>query len=351
MGITEGKVIAMAKKKKTRARKIVLAVILIILASIICVLGFLWLAPLFEKQAASTNNRADETRSWMSRISDGTPVNTIAIPGTHDSASEFAMLSYFTKCQASSIKTQLEDGFRFLDIRLGNEDDGRVSLWHGFCRCRKGFFPWDQTIYLEDVLSDCYRFLRDNPSETIMFCVKHEHGNDLEQIQKVLNEQISLDPSMWYLSDSLPTLGECRGKLVLLRRYDDVMGLGISSGIDISWPDQGGSPDEMLDAAVEEKAGFTLVIQDRYKYGTEDKWTAFTKGLGKTVGDASANVLSVHYLSTNGTEKFGHPYSHAKVLNRKIISYLSSEFISRWIILDFSDPELAYTIFSANFRD
>ena len=338
-----------AKKKESAAKRLIRSALLLILLAVIVILGYLWLAPAFEAQNVRKNAHADESGAWMSRIPDETPINEITIPGTHDSASEYAMLSYFTKCQASSIKTQLEDGFRFLDIRLGNEDDGRVSLWHGFCRCRKGFFPWDQTIYLEDVLSDCYRFLESNPSEPVVFCVKHEHGDDLEQMQKVLHEQIGQKPEMWYLSDSIPTLGECRGKIILFRRYEDKLNLGESSGIDVAWTDQGGGRAEMLDAVIEEKTGFSLIVQDRYKYGAEEKWTAFTSGLEKTAG-GNDTVLSIHYLSTNGVEKFGHPYSHAKKLNESILSYDSSKFASRWIILDFSDSELAYTIYSVNFR-
>ncbi|MBQ7600423.1 MAG: phosphatidylinositol-specific phospholipase C domain-containing protein [Clostridia bacterium] len=335
--------------KESAGKRILRSLLLLILLAVILLAGFLWLAPVFETQRTGTNAHADVSRSWMSMIPDERPINEITVPGTHDSASRFAMLSYFTKCQASSVRTQLEDGFRFLDIRLGNEDDGRISLWHGFCRCRKGFFPWEQTVYLEDVLGDCYSFLENNPSEAVIFCVKHEHGDDLVRMQKVLHEQIGQRPEMWYLSDSIPTMGECRGKLVLVRRYDDILGLGKEAGLDIAWSDQAGGRAEMLDAAVETKNGFILVIQDRYKYGAEEKWSAFTKGLEKTAGTDNDTVLSIHYLSTNGTEAFGHPYAHAKILNDRILSLDNSKFELRWIVLDFSDSELAYTIYSSNF--
>ena len=144
-------------------------------------------------------------------------------------------------------------------------------------------------------------------------------------------------------------MGECRGKLVLVRRYDDILGLGKEAGLDIAWSDQAGGRAEMLDAAVETKNGFILVIQDRYKYGAEEKWSAFTKGLEKTAGTDNDTVLSIHYLSTNGTEAFGHPYAHAKILNDRILSLDNSKFELRCIVLDFSDSELAYTIYSSNF--
>ena len=252
-------------------KRIISTLLITVIAVMVLVIGFLFVAPLTETHNGTA---VEGSESWMSRIGDDVPISEITLPGTHDSGSEWAMLAFFTKCQSSGIRTQLDEGYRYLDIRLGNEDGSRLSLWHGFCRCRKGFMPWDETLYLEDVLADCYAFLEANPTETVVFCVKQEHGDDLEEMQRILNGKIGERPEMWCLSGSIPALGECRGKIVLLRRYDDVLGLGDDAGIYVGWEDQGGRG-EILDAVTEEKDGFTLVIQDRYKYTADEKWIAF----------------------------------------------------------------------------
>ena len=41
----------------------------------------------------------------------------------------------------------------------------------------------------------------------------------------------------------MPTLGQARGKLVLLRRWEDEAGLGARAGLPLLWEDQKGHAD------------------------------------------------------------------------------------------------------------
>ena len=91
---------------------------------------------------------------WMAALPDDTPLSALVIPGTHDSATQYVQLAYFSKCQALSVGQQLEAGFRYLDIRLGDAEKGGdyPRLMHGFTNCKTGIFGG--TLTLDAVLAD-----------------------------------------------------------------------------------------------------------------------------------------------------------------------------------------------------
>ena len=152
-------------------------------------------------------------------------------------------------------------------------------------------------------------------------------------------------PELWLLTDSLPALGEARGRLVLLRRWEDEAGLGKAAGIPFRWPDQKDREDTSLAAAREPQGGYTLWVQDRFQYDTDEKWAAFTEGL-KTEREAGDVLLS--FLSTNGSGAYGHPWKYARALNEKLEALRRSD-LNGWIVVDFATPQLAQKIYEANF--
>ncbi len=290
---------------------------------------------------------AGGSSDWMSHLSDDTPLSDVILPGTHDSATKFVQLAYFSKCQALSIGKQLEAGYRYLDIRLGADGD-KLKLMHGFTNCTEGGFPWSNALYLDNVLADCYSFLKAHPGETVIFAVKQEHGGEsVLQFERLLDGYISKNEDMWLHTSSVPTVGEARGKLVLMRRYQDEAALGDRAGIPLIWPDQGGHDDVSLAAAAADNGSYTLTVQDRYEYGAEDKWKAFTKGL--TACETGENSVLVNFLSTKGTATYGHPYAFAKQLNAKLLD-LSEDQLHGWVIVDFASAKLAQHIYEVNFR-
>lgn len=310
---------------------------------ILFVLGF-FLLPLTETvDAAPVRGSAD----WMSRLPDELLLSEIILPGTHDSATKYVQLAWFSKCQALSIAEQLNAGCRYLDIRLGDAEKGSnfPRLTHGFTNC-KNSFPGG-TLTLDTVLDDCYAFLKKHPTETVLFAVKHEHGDaSIKAVQRELRELISKREWSWLMTDTIPTLGEARGKLVLLRRWEDEAGLGKAAGIPFNWADQDSRDDTGLAAAREPQGSFTLWVQDRFKYDTDEKWAAFTEGLQTERGEGDV-LLS--FLSTNGSAAYGHPWKYARALNEKLEAMRPSG-INGWVILDFASPKLAAKIFEANFQ-
>ncbi len=200
---------------------------------------------------------------------------------------------------------------------------------------------------LEDVLEDCYNFLSAHPTETVIFAVKQEHGDEsVAEFQRVLDRYIQANIECWYLDSELPSLGEARGKLILLRRYEDEAELGVVAGTPLIWPNQNGYDDPAR--AFSDQGCFvgsqTLAVQDRYEYDEEEKWAAFCA----ETDDPDAVVL--RFLSTKGHMTFGHPYRYAKELNPRLLTLCEGQDISLgWTVIDFGNARLASAIYERNF--
>ncbi len=338
----QDRVIQMKGKKKHKGLKTALGIVGgLLLALVLTFVTLMYVIPAFE---TADRTAVEGSANWMRNLNDNRYISEVVLPGTHDSGTANAQLAFFSKCQALSVGEQLAAGFRYLDIRLGM-DGGKLKLMHGFTNCVENGWPWAGTLYLETVLQQCYDFLKANPSEFVVFAVKKEHGDEsVTDFERALDAVILQNRSYWLLTDTIPTVGEARGKLVLMRRYPDEAGLGKESGIGLNWADQGSRSDTTLHAAFVGNGTYSLWVQDRYKYETEEKWEAFVSGM--QTGQTGPDAVSLHFLSTNGSPKFGHPYRYAAALNKRL---LQSDFTFRgWVILDFASPTLAERIFSNN---
>ena len=332
----------MKKSNNKKGLKAVVAVLIAIPVALITVFAALmYIIPVFETvKKESAAGSAD----WRSRLPDDNLLSETVIPGTHDSASKYADLAFFSKCQALTVAEQLEAGYRYLDIRLAVDGDD-MNLMHGFTACRTGWLPFSPKLKLSALLDDCYRFLDAHPTETIIFAVKQEHGDEtVAEFQRVLNLIIGKNKNYWITGGGIPTVGEARGKLVLLRRYPDEAGLGADSGTGLYWRDQGGRDDVTLNTEDNECDGFTLHVQDRYKYDSDEKWNAFLAGIAKS--QSSAEDVSLNFLSTNGSPSYGHPYKYARDLNSRLLN--EKPELKGWIAVDFADAKMAELIYSAN---
>ena len=333
------------RKKKHVGRRILVCLLALILLAAAAFAGI----PMTETVQAKT---AEGSADWMAELDDGLRLNELVLPGTHDSATQYVQLAFFSKCQALSIGEQLEAGYRYLDIRLGFDDardmkTKELKLMHGFTSCKAGSLPWGEALYLDAVLEQCYAFLKAHPTETVVFAVKQEHGDEsVAEFETWLDGYLKQNEDLWLLTDKLPTLGEARGKLVLLRRYEDEADLGARAGVPLLWPNQNGHEDTTKHTEKTDNGSYRLWVQDRYEYGAEEKWTAFLNGL-KEPG-IEKDDLSIHFLSTKGTLAYGHPYYFAKTLNARLLELPGSE-LRGWIIVDFADADLAAHIWAANF--
>ena len=331
------------KKKRFKAVRLlhilwILPLLLVLTAGVM-----MYVIPAFE---TADRTAVADAADWMAKLDDGRSLGEVVLPGTHDSATQNVQLAYFSKCQALSIGEQLNAGFRYLDIRLA-ADGERMKLMHGFTACTTSGWPWAGTLYLDAVLQQCYDFLQAHPTETVVFAVKQEHGSEsAAAFEGLLNGYVQRNAERWLLTDHIPTVGEARGKLVLMRRYADEADLGAESGIPLLWDNQNGHDDVSKNIVSHDNGSYTLFVQDRYEYDTADKWAAFTAGLA--AGETGPDAVSIHFLSTKGTSTYGHPYKFAKRLNAMLMQ-TGAETLSGWIVTDFASATLAQRIYAANF--
>lgn len=156
--------------------------------------------------------------SWMKNLKDDTPVSGLSIPGTHNAPAYHHALPS-VRCQAVSPREQLDNGVRFFDIRARPLDPSKedIELCHAV-------FPVSLTgrKYFRKLVDDIFAFLEKNPSETVLMTVKREglgHATD-QQLSKVLHDHYASDPARWFTAPRVPYLGEVRGKIVLIRRFN-----------------------------------------------------------------------------------------------------------------------------------
>jgi 1-phosphatidylinositol phosphodiesterase len=182
--------------------------------------------------------------SWMSKLKNEIPLSALSIPGTHNSPTYHTALPS-VRCQAVGVKDQLNNGVRFLDIRVQpeNPDDpskDRLILVHSA-------FPISLTgnKYFRGLVDTLNSFLDANPSETIIISLKREGVGKAtdQQLSNILHDHYATDANRWFIDNRIPTLGEARNKIVLIRRFaldDSLKGENGGKGWAIdaeSWPD------------------------------------------------------------------------------------------------------------------
>ena len=332
------------EKKRFSAKKLLHLIWIVPLLIVLVFLTLMYVVPAFE---TVDGTKVDGSADWMAKLDDGTYLSEVVLPGTHDSATQYVQLAFITRCQALSIGEQLEAGFRYLDIRLAVTDKN-LKLMHGFTNCTTSGWPWAGTLMLDDVLDDCCAFLKAHPTETIVFAVKQEYGSETpEEFEEKLRLRIEENPDAWLLTDRIPTVGEARGKIVLLRHYENASDPVPTLGIPCYWQTQNGHDDVSLNAATHRNGSYTLIVQDRYEYGVQDKQNAFREGQKAT--QTGETFLSIHFLSTKGASAIGHPYGLAKQLNAELLS--STDVLNGWIVVDFGSAKLAERIYRTNFAE
>lgn len=157
--------------------------------------------------------------SWMAKIPDHAPLGALSIPGTHNSPTcHNAPPS--VRCQAVSPTEQLKNGVRFFDVRVQvpepyDPNSDRLNLVHAaFPIALSGNKPF------RGLYNDILQFLKEHPSETLVLSLKREgtgKGTD-EQLSRILKNHYT-NPREWFTEPRLPSLGEVRGRIVLLRRF------------------------------------------------------------------------------------------------------------------------------------
>jgi 1-phosphatidylinositol phosphodiesterase len=219
---------------------------------------------------------------WMASLPDSANLASLTIPGTHDSGAQHEPAAGIAKTQNLTFADQLEAGVRYFDVRCRNFDD-QFLIYHGSI---------DQSQTYDDVLAAMYSFLAAHPKETIIISVKEElaaQGATMT-FEQVFDNYVAQHPERWYLGATVPALGDVRGKLVLLRRFDaDASPLGIAAAPEV-WTDNATFTITDPDA--------TLSVEDNYIVIDDgDKWTAITSLFGEARTNSDPATLYLAYTS------------------------------------------------------
>lgn len=241
------------------------------------------------------------------------------------------------KCQALSIKDQLEAGTRFLDIRVRNHGN-HFLIFHGAVYQHQGF---------GDVYRACIDFLDANPSECILMSLKRDHDdeNPTLPLEARFDAYVSEHPDRWYLGDSIPALGAVRGKIVLMRRFAaertpkgiDLTGIRDNATSDLNNPNA------------------HVMVQDCYDLDSTEvstKWAEIEEWLKKAAADSDERVLYLNFSSAVGGAGLPVPALMASAINPRLASYLNEHTLRKTgiLVMDFMVPTLNEMIIRMNFR-
>lgn len=334
---------------------------------------------------------------WMKYVDDSKYLDELSIPGTHDSGTcsvdnDTEPQSSQVKCQQDYIPTQLLEGIRYFDIRLGKGDDPGID--HGIFYLLKKDGNY---LHLSDVIGYFKTFLNENPSEVLIMLASR--GNDEatdESITTAFAKVMADNPNLFYTSSHVPTLGEVRGKIALLRRFR-LAGNSVSGhtwGLDLTeWDDKIKAHSDsttmclVQDARGFEAAGETgdkepyctkVYAQDKYKLTGTDKLSWVDNALKETTGrtrnkvdvvdddgakvQAQERCWSINYTSCTGLSHGGNPFTSARVVNEHLYKspYINpsgneetkSDYLKHIGIIasDFVDAALARSIYQRNYN-
>ena len=311
---------------------------LLVIALLICLL--LSFSGCYTPSRANVDVGDYNGNDFLSKIEDNTPLSQILLPGTHDSgATRDFFIPATARCQWMSITQQLNAGVRYMDIRL-TRVKGKLDVYHG---------PAYQGISFEDVVSDVLEFLEENPSETLIMCIKEESDAKGENgnFEDMVKYSIDKNADKWFLENRIPTLGEVRGKIVLMRRYWAPSNSTTAIGFDasIGWADN--------TTFTLENGDYALACQDHYQLeNTQEKW----ESISNFFQQMKSTQPNTYYLNNTsgyipGLFDIPNLIKVCKHINVVLLAELrNTKDIKGIIACDHITQEIAKDIISLNFK-
>lgn len=187
------------------------------------------------------NVTVTNTSIWMKAYPDSTKLVHMNLPGTHDSSTwNYSQITQDSllhitnmdgvtpspatiyRCQDLSYFDMLNMGIRVFDIRYSfDATNSSLVVYHSAAL-------QSETALLSDILFGFYQWLDDHPSEALLLSFMHESGTlkydpiDADVELAIYNVLTSPAAQKYFIQtkDELGSLGEARGKITLLRRFD-----------------------------------------------------------------------------------------------------------------------------------
>ena len=277
----------------------------------------------------------------MSVIRDNVLISELTIPGTHNSMA--FKCNCLAQCQNFDLNTQLNMGIRFVDVRCCHSMN-QFELYHG-CFKIHGDFEYD-------VMDVFVKFLHTNPTESIICSLKPENlsrsRNNTRDFSETFLIYVSKYKKYWYLCDEIPTMGEARGKIVLLRRF---FSMSLPLGIDMfAWKDS-----ETF--ALHNHPNVKFFIQDEHRLARNEKFGVVMNFLNYAQSMKQGGVWFLNFASASFWP-FQSPFIISNRINKCLNSYLEclnicqrqqyDKFNLGAIIIDFANQDLVKNIFEIN---
>ncbi|KAM7384394.1 hypothetical protein PAMA_011648 [Pampus argenteus] len=226
--------------------------------------------------------------SWMASIPDDQLLSEVTMPGTHNTMALYGGI--YAECQSWSLGSQLRAGVRFLDIRVRHVK-GNLTLHHGVSY---------QRAHFGQVLEGVVDFLHEYPNETVLMRLREEFsetGDIYGAVVDYIHRYATWDV-LWH-SRLVPTMGEARGKLIILQEF--------------SGPDLGmryGS----LDIADDWKVPTLLHVEQKWQSVYDHLEAAPTGDMGQ-----------IFLTYSSGAGVFAYPRAIAQRVNTQLYNYLKAK--------------------------
>jgi len=258
--------------------------------------------------------------SWMANIPNPKYLNEFTIPGTHDAAadehtSQQGEEDQYVVAHDYFIYNQMMLGVRWFDIRLNLDvKSGILTAFHGQYYLHKNF---------NDLLTAGLTFLNNYPTETIIYMIKQENSNESQDefTQAVYNYLIgrSSSLSLFYMGHAMPTLGQVRGRMVIMTREGCTSAYENKRGMFLTWDDNTGG--ENID-----DCDYPLWVQDHYSINTVPyavKLTQIQSGISFAQNSGN-NRLYLNFTSGERDATLTSIWDVANNINPSIVNYLDS---------------------------
>ena len=293
-----------------------------------------------------------EDMNWMAALPDTVLLSEINMPATHDTGAMAVIQDMnsvldnmsVTKCQKHYFEEQLATGVRSFDVRCNANADSQsvrdVMIVHGGehfqCYNRNG-----ASLSLGEILDLSRQFLQKHPSESIVMLIKPDAGTH-EDLARTLASYVKENAELFWQSDSVPTLRQARGKIVLLRRFTDSTGTK-AFGPDLTkWDDQDyGAKQGLL--TMPQASGAKVYVQDAYQQ-TGDNKINYVQGAINDSQSAPRNAYIYNYTSCT----LGFVIDTTRTVNAWLYKQSLTGKRLGMVMMNYSDAVMCRKIYQSN---
>ena len=283
---------------------------------------------------AIPSGKQESGNNWITPLDGNIYVSQMSIPGSHDAATGEDMATFigdiFAQTQEQTLQTQWNLGVRAFDLRPALYDKNEVKLWgthdyelwlyHGVTRVAISWATAMNTIKAN---------LTSHPGEFAIVLFRHEDESTLYKNTNTTDfdnyMKAWVNANKTWIVDWRPdiTIDECRGKLILISRFNGSWDYGCFTG----WSHDAAGTTTTVKNASGSSTG-TMYVQDYYNPSSHDtKFISIQKYLNIAQTFHTNDALKNHWMLNHVSGYVGSSTSNtyranAAAQNPEVIKYL-----------------------------